>query len=89
MAEISGMGNCGVCGKDIQDPKTGVPGPIRHMQGHTLAHKICFEANEAHKLTDAYKREQAEQRVQVAQNRLDVAVNELNAATKSLEELEI
>jgi hypothetical protein len=88
MADIQGMGNCGICQLPIQDPKTGVPSPVRHFRDHILAHKNCHESNEAHKLTDDYRREQAEQRVQAAQNKLNVAVNELNAATKALEELE-
>ena len=44
MAEIAGMGNCGICHKPIQDPKTGIPSPVRHFRDHTLAHKACMDA---------------------------------------------
>jgi hypothetical protein len=44
MAEIKGMGNCGICQKPIQDPKTGIPSPVRHFKDYTLAHKACFDA---------------------------------------------
>jgi len=43
MADIKGLGNCGICTQPIQDPTTGVPGPIRHFNGHQLAHKKCFD----------------------------------------------
>lgn len=43
MADIKGLGNCGICGKELQDPKTGVSGPVRHFSGHQLAHKGCMD----------------------------------------------
>lgn len=39
MADIKGLGNCGICGKPIE------PGqPIRHFKGHMLSHKPCHDA---------------------------------------------
>ncbi len=43
MALISGLGDCGICGQPIQDPGTGVPGPVRWFRDHQLAHKLCKE----------------------------------------------
>lgn len=44
MADIQGVGNCGICGKPLQDPKTGAHvGPVRHFKGHLLAHKSCMD----------------------------------------------
>jgi hypothetical protein len=43
MADIKGLGNCGICGTELQDPKTGVSGPVRHFSGHQLAHKGCMD----------------------------------------------
>jgi hypothetical protein len=40
---VKGLGDCGICNMSIQDPKTGVPGPVRHFKGHVMAHKACFE----------------------------------------------
>lgn len=44
MADIKGLGDCGICHKAIQDPTTGVPSAVRHFQGHQLAHKHCFDS---------------------------------------------
>lgn len=44
MADIKGLGNCGICGKPIQDPITGTSSPVRHFRGHELAHKACFDS---------------------------------------------
>lgn len=45
MADIQGVGNCGICGKPMQDPKTGAHvGPVRHFKGHLMAHKGCYDA---------------------------------------------
>ncbi|HEX4714330.1 MAG TPA: hypothetical protein VH164_05320 [Ktedonobacteraceae bacterium] len=59
MAEIQGLGLCGICWKDIQDPITGTASPIRHYKGHQLAHKHCFDAEEALKASPEYKVKQA------------------------------
>jgi hypothetical protein len=53
MAEIKGIGKCGICGNDLQDPTTGTTGPVRHFQGHQLAHKACSDSyNEDDKRLD-------------------------------------
>jgi hypothetical protein len=40
---LKGLGDCGICNTAIQDPKTGIPSPVRHFKGHQLAHKKCYD----------------------------------------------
>lgn len=88
MADIKGMGLCGICHNPIQDEKTGVPSAIRHFQGHQLAHKHCFDAHEAEKDTVEYKVAQAEKRVLRAESQLTAATAELAASRLDLKRIE-
>ncbi len=88
LAEISGLGKCGICLEDLQNPVTGTSGPIRHYKGHQLAHKHCHEHLEAFKQTAEYKLAQAKQRVGIAKNKILAAEAELTAAEAELARLE-
>jgi hypothetical protein len=87
MAEIAGMGLCGICHQPIQDQKTGAPSPIRHFQNHQLAHKSCHDAHELEKGTSEYQVREAEQKVANAENTLTAAVAGLDAARLDLQRL--
>lgn len=85
MAEIQGVGNCGICGKALQDPKTGAHvGPVRHFKGHLLAHKGCMDAWSAD--------DQRLARAKETRDRLTAQIGamqtDLNAALAVIEELE-
>lgn len=38
MADIKGLGNCGVCTQAIENGQ-----PIRHFKGYVMAHKTCMD----------------------------------------------
>lgn len=84
MADIKGLGDCGICHQSIQDPKTGTSGPIRHFNGHQLAHKACFETWSSEDQRLMRVKETADRlRRQIAAMQGD-----LEAAEKSIAELE-
>jgi hypothetical protein len=87
LADIKGMGLCGLCHKPIQDERTGVPSPIRHFQGHLLAHKRCYDAHELEKGTSEYQVRAAEQKVANAESTLLAAQAGLDAARLDLKRL--
>jgi len=88
MAEIAGLGKCGICDEELSDPKSGLSTPIRHWRGHQLAHKRCFELRQAEEESEEWKLTQAQARVALAKTALNTAKTELNAARKALSELE-
>jgi hypothetical protein len=88
MAEIAGLGKCGICYDDIQDKRTGVPSAIRHLRGHQLAHKACADKQAAYELTHEYQIEQAEAAVADATNKLNVATYNLQVAQTKLAQLQ-
>ena len=80
MAEIQGLGNCGICQKPMQDPVTGIPSAARHYQGHQLAHKTCFEKRAAYEKTPEFQVDQARSAVETAEQKLASAQYELEVA---------
>jgi hypothetical protein len=87
MADIKGLGLCGICMKDLQDPTTGTSGPIRHFKGHQLAHKNCFDQKEAFEKTHEFKVQQAELKLTHAQQKVAVAEAEVRGAQAALDAL--
>jgi hypothetical protein len=71
----------------LADEKTGVSTPVRHWQGHQLAHKDCFNKRKAYEQTHEYKVEQAQIAVENAEHKLNGATYELAVAKKKLQEL--
>lgn len=88
MAEIAGLGRCAICHGLIQDPKTGVPSPIRHFAGHQLAHKTCMDDLDALKKTKEYQVQQAKQKLGQAKNKVKAAEAEVKGAEETLARLE-
>lgn len=87
MADIQGLGNCGICMKPIQDPITGVPSPVRHFKGHQLAHQRCSEELAETKESPEYKRQQLVQRIGALRNEIKNAEMLLERVEAELAEL--
>jgi hypothetical protein len=88
MAEIQGLGKCGICYEPIQDAKTGAPSAIRHLRGHQLAHKTCADRQAIYEQTQEYRVEQAKQAIETAEQKVNAANYELEVARLKLKQAE-
>lgn len=87
MAEISGLGLCGICYKDLTDPITGTSSPVRHYKGHQLAHKDCHEAEQKFKASPEYKIHECHQKFKQAFTAFRVADANFRTALQALRDL--
>lgn len=82
MADIEGLGKCGVCYKPI------VPGqPIRHWQGYQMSHKDCHDKEIVRRESDEYKLQEAFAAVETAKRKVIAAQYELEVAEIKLARL--
>lgn len=81
---IQGLGDCGICGKLLQDPTTGTSGPVRHFKGHQLAHKGCFDSWNA----DDERRYRAVETVGRLSGQIAAMQGDLKAAQQIIEEID-
>ena len=91
MAEIKGLGVCGICYKDLTDPTTGTSSPVRPIEGGKigtqLAHKQCWEDLEAFKKTPGYKVQQAHEKFKQAFTAYRMAESNFRLAVQRLKDL--
>jgi len=82
-AGIEGFGKCGICQRQIETPTP----PLRHYQGHIMAHASCFNRRMKYEQTDEFKVETAEKAVREAKQRFEAARHAVNVAESELEKI--
>jgi hypothetical protein len=89
MSEVKGTGKCGICHQDMQDLRTGAfTGPVRHYQGHQLAHQACYDRDQRFRNSFEGKLAAARQAVEQAETRKRAADTDLEVAKLTLAGLE-
>lgn len=82
MAEIKGLGKCGICHEDLQDAN-GIPSPVRHFKDFQLAHKACMDAYSAE---DA-ERDRLKEQIARSEGQIAAMQGDLDRAKARLAEL--